>query len=58
MRAAQGGEEAVIPASCVLLAIGHSARDTFEALHAQGVPMEPKPFSMGVRIEHPAAAGE
>ena len=53
VRAAQGGKEAVIPASCVLLAIGHSARDTFEALHAQGVPMEPKPFSMGVRIEHP-----
>ena len=53
VRAAQGGEEAVIPASCVLLAIGHSARDTCEALHAQGVPMEPKPFSMGVRIEHP-----
>ena len=53
VRAAQGGEAAVIPASCVLLAIGHSARDTFEALHAQGVPMEPKPFSMGVRIEHP-----
>ena len=53
VRAVQGGEEAVIPASCVLLAIGHSARDTFEALHAQGVPMEPKPFSMGVRIEHP-----
>ena len=52
VRAAQGGEAAVIPASCVLLAIGHSARDTFEALHAQGVPMEPKPFSMGVRIEH------
>ncbi len=36
----------------VILAIGHSARDTFAALHAQGVPMEPKPFSMGVRIEH------
>ena len=53
VRAAQGGEAAVIPASCVLLAIGHSARDTFEALHAQGVPMEPKPFSTGVRIEHP-----
>ena len=35
-----------------ILAIGHSARDTFRALHAQGVPMEPKPFSMGVRIEH------
>ena len=36
----------------VILAIGHSARDTFEALHTQGLPMEPKPFSMGVRIEH------
>ncbi|MBQ9044371.1 MAG: FAD-dependent monooxygenase [Oscillospiraceae bacterium] len=35
-----------------ILAIGHSARDTFRALHAAGIPMEPKPFSMGVRIEH------
>lgn len=35
-----------------VLAIGHSARDTFESLLAQGVPMEPKPFAMGVRIEH------
>ena len=42
-----------LPARQVILAIGHSARDTFEMLHAQGVPMEPKPFSMGVRIEHP-----
>jgi uncharacterized FAD-dependent dehydrogenase len=37
----------------VVLALGHSARDTFEALHAQGVYMEPKPFSVGFRIEHP-----
>ena len=36
----------------VILAIGHSARDTFEMLNSIGVPMEPKPFSMGVRIEH------
>ena len=36
----------------LILAIGHSARDTFEMLCAAGVPMEPKPFSMGVRIEH------
>ena len=36
----------------VVLAIGHSARDTFGMLDALGVPMEPKPFSMGVRIEH------
>ncbi len=36
----------------VLLAIGHSARDTFAWLHAMGLPMERKPFAMGVRIEH------
>ncbi len=35
-----------------IFAIGHSARDTFEMLYAMGVPMEQKPFSMGVRIEH------
>lgn len=37
----------------VVLAIGHSARDTFEVLHARGVHVEAKPFSIGVRIEHP-----
>ena len=36
----------------VILAIGHSARDTFESLHSAGISMEPKGFSMGVRIEH------
>ena len=36
----------------VILAIGHSARDTFEYLHSLGIPMEAKPFAMGVRIEH------
>ena len=36
----------------VILAIGHSARDTFAMLETLGVPMEPKPFAMGVRIEH------
>lgn len=36
----------------VILALGHSARDTFEQLLEQGVNMERKPFSMGVRIEH------
>ena len=35
-----------------VLAIGHSARDTFEMLEGEGIAMEPKPFSMGVRIEH------
>ena len=38
---------------CLLLCIGHSARDTFEMLHANGVRMEKKAFSVGVRIEHP-----
>ena len=41
-----------VACSQLILAIGHSARDTLEALLAQGLPMEPKPFSMGVRIEH------
>ena len=36
-----------------ILAIGHSARDTFQMLLQQNIAMEPKPFSMGVRIEHP-----
>ena len=37
----------------VVLAIGHSARDTFEMLQREGVYIEPKPFSLGVRVEHP-----
>jgi len=37
----------------VILAIGHSARDTFATLQEMGITLEPKPFSMGVRIEHP-----
>ncbi len=36
----------------VILAVGHSARDTFKALHEQGVYVEAKPFSVGFRIEH------
>jgi uncharacterized protein len=42
-----------IRAQVVILAIGHSARDTYEALLAQGVPLQAKPFQLGVRIEHP-----
>jgi uncharacterized FAD-dependent dehydrogenase len=42
-----------VPASHVVLAIGHSARDTFAMLDAGGLVMEPKPFSIGLRIEHP-----
>jgi uncharacterized FAD-dependent dehydrogenase len=37
----------------VVLALGHSARDTFHMLHDRGVALEAKPFSIGVRIEHP-----
>lgn len=45
-----------IPARRVVLACGHSARDTFEAVRAAGAAMERKPFSAGVRIEHPQPA--
>ena len=48
----QNGQTLHLDCSQVILAIGHSARDTFRYLHESGVPMEPKPFSMGVRIEH------
>ena len=41
-----------LPAEAVVLALGNSARDTFEMLHAAGVVMEPKPLAVGVRIEH------
>jgi hypothetical protein len=43
----------LIPCSVTLLGIGHSARDTYEALNRRGVAMAAKPFSIGVRIEHP-----
>ncbi|MDO4442977.1 MAG: NAD(P)-binding protein [Slackia sp.] len=42
-----------IPARFLILACGHSARDTFEAVRDAGLRMERKPFSVGVRIEHP-----
>ncbi len=42
-----------IAADHVILAIGHSARDTFEMLDARGVHLEAKPFSIGFRVEHP-----
>jgi uncharacterized protein len=47
------GEKQEISASHVVLAIGHSARDTFAMLHERGVFVEAKPFSIGFRIEHP-----
>lgn len=48
------GPEGIIEIPCdrLILAIGHSARDTFTMLESLGIPMETKPFAMGVRIEH------
>ncbi len=43
----------LIHAEVVLLGIGHSSRDTFELLHNKNIRMSPKPFSMGLRVEHP-----
>ena len=47
----ESGEE--ILSDHVVLALGHSARDTFHMLHERGVDIEAKPFSIGFRIEHP-----
>ncbi len=46
------GKTEVIDTDNLILAIGHSARDTFAMLHALSLPMEAKPFSVGARIEH------
>lgn len=46
--------ERVMPCEKLILAVGHSARDIFELLHKKGLPLSAKPFSVGVRIEHPA----
>ena len=47
------GEEQDVPTRQAILALGHSSRDTFTMLHRHGVAMHAKPFSIGVRIEHP-----
>ncbi len=52
LRAAVLADGTEIPCDRLILALGHSARDSFEMLLRRGFPMEPKPFSMGVRIEH------
>lgn len=44
--------EKEIPCDTVILAIGHSARDTFEMLYESNINMQPKPFAVGCRIEH------
>lgn len=49
-----GGEKSSIDTDDVVIAIGHSARDTFKLIESLGFPMEKKPFAVGVRIEHPA----
>lgn len=43
------------PVEALAVAIGHSARDTWEMMHQRGVPFEAKEFAMGVRVEHPQA---
>lgn len=55
LRLRTSSEEEVLECSQVILAVGHSARDTFEELHRLGLPMEAKAFSVGARIEHPAS---
>ena len=47
------GKESSVRTDNLILAIGHSARDTFEMLWKQNVPMEAKSFAVGVRVEHP-----
>lgn len=47
----RGGDE--LPADAVVLAVGHSARSTYDWLHAAGAALERKPFALGVRMEHP-----
>ncbi len=51
VRGADGEYE--LPCTQAIMAIGHSARDTFRMLRDRGLPMEQKPFAVGVRIEHP-----
>ena len=53
LRAVVINDKEIIPAEVCILAIGHSARDTFEVLKNTGLFMEPKPFAVGLRIEHP-----
>ncbi len=53
VRDAATGASHELPASDVVLALGHSSRDTFAMLHDRGVFVEAKPFSVGFRIEHP-----
>lgn len=46
-------EGETLPVEALVIAIGHSARDTFDMLYGSGLPMQAKAFAVGVRIEHP-----
>lgn len=52
LRQMKTGEKRTIECSSLILAIGHSARDTFEMLYGREIPMERKAFAVGVRMEH------
>ncbi len=53
--ALQGTTKILFKAKATVLATGHSARDIFELLAAKNIPIESKPFALGVRVEHPQA---
>jgi uncharacterized protein len=53
VQSASDGSTITLPARHVVMALGHSARDTFAMLYERGVAMQAKPFSVGFRIEHP-----
>ena len=53
MKERSEGRDELLPCDAVVLAPGHSARDTIRAFRAQGVPMSSKPFAVGYRVSHP-----
>lgn len=53
LRYVQNGTEIELDCQALVLAIGHSARDSLQMLHQKGMLLTPKPFSLGLRIEHP-----
>lgn len=55
LRDTKSGEIKRLETSLAVLAVGHSARDTFQTLHRLGVKMQAKSFAVGVRVEHPQA---
>jgi hypothetical protein len=55
LRDTKSGKDSQLLVDCAVLAVGHSARDTFEMLDKSGIYMQPKDFAIGVRVEHLAA---